>query len=158
MCHEYYFQHLVPTSLKKVSKRKLILLHELCLLISHVSKHLHFKDSSPEKIASDIDIPELDPCPLCNQELFLFEIKNPITILKCSICPKLECKKEVEFTIDSMPGSQNTNDLMDMSPTIKDTKIHESTSQKRTDDYLLFPDKPSDKKQRSGLKRKIRLN
>jgi len=92
------------------------------------------KDSSLEKIASNINIPELDPCSLCNQELFLFEIKNPITILVCghiyhrdcietfikkrSICPKPDCKKEVESTINSMSESQNTNDLMDISPSL----------------------------------------
>ncbi|RHZ81178.1 hypothetical protein Glove_123g69 [Diversispora epigaea] len=129
-----------------------------------------YVNSFPEKVASDINIPELDPCSLCNQELFLFEIKNPITILVCghiyhrdciensikkrSICPKPDCKKEVKSTIDSMPGSQNINDLMDISPTLfKDTKIHESTSQKRTNDYILFPDKPFNKKAKKQVKK-----
>ncbi|RHZ51144.1 hypothetical protein Glove_482g18 [Diversispora epigaea] len=115
------------------------------------------KDSSPEKIASDINIPELDPCSLCNQELFLFEIKKPFTILACghiyhrdcietsikkrSMCPKPDCKKEVEeaqprdyvsSTVDSMPGSQNINDLMDISPTLfNDPQLYESSPQKK---------------------------
>ncbi|RHZ82911.1 hypothetical protein Glove_103g254 [Diversispora epigaea] len=106
------------------------------------------KDSSPEKIASNINIPELDPCSLCNQELFLFEIKNPITILVCghiyhrdcietsikkrSICPKPDCKKEVESTVDSMLGSQNINDLMDISPNLfNDPQLYESSPQKK---------------------------
>ncbi|RHZ87789.1 hypothetical protein Glove_30g95 [Diversispora epigaea] len=106
------------------------------------------KDSFPEKIASGINIPEVDSCSLCNQELFLFEIKKPFTILACghiyhrdcietsikkrSICPKPDCKKEVESTVDSMPGSQNINDLMDISPTLfNDPQLYESSPQKK---------------------------
>src|SRR5207249_1225071 len=93
--------------------------------------------------AEGVNVSELDPCLLCNQELFLYEIKNPITILVCghiyhrdciekfikkrSICPRPDCKKEVEetlprdhvsSTVDDTPGSQNINDLMDISPTL----------------------------------------
>ena len=41
------------------------------------------QNSFPEKIAEGVNVSELDPCLLCNQELFLYEIKNPITILIC---------------------------------------------------------------------------
>ena len=92
------------------------------------------KNSSLEKIAEGVNISELDPCSLCNRELFLYEIKTPITILICghiyhrdcieksikkrSICPRPDCKKEVESTVDATPGSLYTNDLMDISPTL----------------------------------------
>ncbi|CAG8790470.1 6090_t:CDS:1, partial [Racocetra fulgida] len=90
------------------------------------------KNSSPEKVASDINIPELDPCSLCNQEIFLYEIKKPITLLTCghlyhhdciksSIkispkCPKPGCMKEIESVVE-MPGNQDI-DLMEILPTI----------------------------------------
>ena len=32
------------------------------------------KNSFSEKIAESVDVPELDPCSLCNQELFLYEL------------------------------------------------------------------------------------
>ena len=101
------------------------------------------KNSFSEKIAESVDVPELDPCSLCNQELFLYEIKNPITILICghiyhrdciensikkhSICPRPDCKKEVKEAksqdyvlsmVDATSGSQNTNDSMDISPAL----------------------------------------
>ncbi|CAG8744171.1 18567_t:CDS:1, partial [Dentiscutata erythropus] len=110
------------------------------------------KNSSPEKIIDDGDTPELDACSLCNHELFLFEIKNPITILVCghiyhrdcienyikkrSICPKPDCKKEVESTINSMPGSQNTNDLMDISPSLFTDPLFQSPSKKRASESV----------------------
>jgi hypothetical protein len=125
------------------------------------------KDSSPEKIASNINIPELDPCSLCNQELFLFEIKNPITILVCghiyhrdcietsikkrSICPKPDCKKEVESTVDSMPGSQNINDLMDISPNLfNDPQLYSSSPKKRVSESTS---KSSSKKMKKQVRK-----
>ncbi|CAG8824002.1 38831_t:CDS:2, partial [Gigaspora margarita] len=87
----------------------------------------------PEKIASDINIPELDPYWLYNQELFLYEIKKPITLLICghlyycnciessikinSTCPRPDCNKEIESIVVSILGSQDI-DLMEMSSTI----------------------------------------
>ncbi|CAG8670564.1 22809_t:CDS:1, partial [Gigaspora rosea] len=85
------------------------------------------KNSSPNKIASNVNVTELDPCTLCNQELFLYEIKQPITLLTCghifhrdciessikisSKYPKQNCEKEIESVVDSIPGSQDP-DLM----------------------------------------------
>ncbi|CAG8664074.1 23120_t:CDS:2, partial [Dentiscutata erythropus] len=124
------------------------------------------KNSSPKKIANDINIPELDPCFLCNQELFLYEIKKPITLLICghiyhrdcietsikkhSICPKPDCKKEVESTVDSMPGSQNINDLMDISPSLfTDPLFAEeqvgTTNQEVIRSYFVFGKKLEDR-------------
>ncbi|RHZ87744.1 hypothetical protein Glove_30g121 [Diversispora epigaea] len=110
------------------------------------------KNSSPEKIIDEDNTPELDACSLCNHELFLFEIKNPITILVCghiyhcdcienyikkrSICLKPDCKKEVESTINSMPGSQNTNDLMDISPSLFTDPLFQSPSKKRVNESI----------------------
>ncbi|RHZ59109.1 hypothetical protein Glove_365g135 [Diversispora epigaea] len=110
------------------------------------------KNSSPEKIIDEGNTPELDACSLCNHELFLFEIKNPITILVCghiyhrdcienyikkrSICPKPDCKKEVESTINSMPGSQNTNDLMDISLSLFTDPLFQSPSKKRVNESI----------------------
>ncbi|CAG8643123.1 9686_t:CDS:2, partial [Ambispora gerdemannii] len=119
------------------------------------------KNSFSKKIAEGVDVPELDPCSLCNQELFLYEIKNPITILicghiyhrdcieksikKCSICPRPDCKKEIEeakprdyvsSTVDATPGSQNTSDLMDISPRLFTDLHFPSLSQ-----YSSLPEK-----------------
>ncbi|CAG8796323.1 18238_t:CDS:2, partial [Gigaspora margarita] len=90
-------------------------------------------NSSPNKIVSNVNVTELDPCTLCNQELFLYEIKQPITLLICghifyrdciessikisSKCPKQNCEKEIESVVDSMPGSQDL-DLMVTSPAL----------------------------------------
>ncbi|KAF0514681.1 hypothetical protein F8M41_017531 [Gigaspora margarita] len=120
------------------------------------------KNSFPEKIASNINIPKLDPCSLCNQELFLYKIKKPITLLTCghlyycnciesSIkispkCPKPGCIKEIESVVE-MPGSQDI-DLIEMSPTIFKSPLftQSDTSKKHTNDPKLFLDKLSNKK------------
>ncbi|CAG8758608.1 7702_t:CDS:1, partial [Cetraspora pellucida] len=77
------------------------------------------KNPSPEKIANDINIPELDPCFLYNQELFLYKIKKLIILLICghpyycnciesfikinSTCPRPDCNKEIKSTDISIP-------------------------------------------------------
>ncbi|CAG8856335.1 44711_t:CDS:1, partial [Gigaspora margarita] len=132
------------------------------------------KNGSSDIIAKDVEILELDPCPLCNQELFLYEIKKPITLLTCghlyhrdcietSIkispkCPKHGCMKEIESIVDSMPGSQDI-DLMEMSPTLFKSPIftQSDTSKKRTGDYLLFPNKISNKKAKKPIKKESHI-
>lgn len=133
------------------------------------------KNSSPNKIASNVNVTELDPCTLCNQELFLYEIKQPITLLTCghifhrdciessikisSKCPKQNCEKEIESVVDSIPGSQDP-DLMVMSPTIFKSPIITQTSdtpKKRTGDYILFPNKPSNKKTKQIKKESLMI-
>ena len=48
------------------------------------------------------------------------------------ICPRPDCKKEVESTVDATPGSLYTNDLMDISPSLfNDFPIFKDTSQKK---------------------------
>ncbi|CAG8578771.1 12333_t:CDS:2, partial [Ambispora gerdemannii] len=102
------------------------------------------KNSSVEKIAKGVNVSELDPCSLCNRELFLYEIKNPITILICghiyhrdciensikkhSICPRPDCKKEIKTMVESTPGSLYTADPMNISP---DFTIFQDTFQKK---------------------------
>ena len=51
---------------------------------------------------------------------------------KRSICPRPDCKKEVESTVDDTPGSQNINELMDISPTLfNDSLLFSSPPKKR---------------------------
>ncbi|CAI2192510.1 11103_t:CDS:2 [Funneliformis geosporum] len=65
---------------------------------------------SPEKISEGVNILELNPCSLCNQELF-FSIETS------SSCPRSDCKKKVESAVINSPGKQkDDNDLMDISP------------------------------------------
>src|SRR6185437_1367279 len=105
------------------------------------------KNGSPDIIAKGVEVPELDPCLLCNQELFLYEIKKPITLLICghlyhrdciesSIkispkCLKPGCMKEIESMVET-PGSQDI-DLMEMSPMIFKSPLftQSDTSKKR---------------------------
>ncbi|CAG8620535.1 8862_t:CDS:1, partial [Ambispora gerdemannii] len=92
------------------------------------------QNSFPEKIAEGVNVSELDPCLLCNQELFLYEIKNPITILICdhiyhrdciensikkhSICPRSDCMKEIKTMVESTPESLYVTDPMNISPAL----------------------------------------
>ncbi|CAJ0751547.1 7703_t:CDS:2 [Entrophospora sp. SA101] len=41
------------------------------------------KNGYPESIASSIEIPELEPCSICNEELFLHQLKKSFTVLTC---------------------------------------------------------------------------
>ncbi|CAJ0833383.1 14293_t:CDS:1 [Entrophospora sp. SA101] len=71
------------------------------------------KNSYPESIASSIEIPELEPCSICNEELFLHQLKKSFTVLTCghifhrlclennrentTICPNKNCVAEIEI-------------------------------------------------------------
>ncbi|CAG8848789.1 43059_t:CDS:1, partial [Gigaspora margarita] len=88
-----------------------------------------------------VEIPELDPCSKCNQELFSYEFKKPFTILICGHtfhrscledyvkdlpqCPK--CAIEIEPIVNT----PSTTDLMQISPQLvsgqsQDTIISEA--------------------------------
>ncbi|CAI2194749.1 17203_t:CDS:2, partial [Funneliformis geosporum] len=100
-------------------------------------------DIDNQKISDGVNVSELDPCSLCNQELFLYEIKNPFTILTCghiyhrnciessietsASCPRPDCKKKVE----SLGKQKDDNDSMDISPLLSNVSP-----------LILFPDSP----------------
>ncbi|CAG8838955.1 15521_t:CDS:1, partial [Cetraspora pellucida] len=98
------------------------------------------KNGTPEVITKGVEVPELDSCSKCKEELFLYELKKPFTILICGHiyhrscledyvkdlpqCP--ECAMEIE-SIDyaryygisgpsSQDRAQNTSDPMQISP------------------------------------------
>ncbi|CAI2186854.1 4059_t:CDS:2 [Funneliformis geosporum] len=87
-----------------------------------------------EKVAKSVVISEQEPCSKCNEELFLYEIKRPLTILSYGHTyhlnciersikispsyPKPDCKKEVELAVLKSPGNLIDNDLMDISPSL----------------------------------------
>ncbi|CAI2190273.1 11887_t:CDS:1 [Funneliformis geosporum] len=104
------------------------------------------KNSFTEKISEGVNVSELDPCLLCNQELFLYEIKKPFTILTCGYiyhrncikssietspsCLRPDCKKKVESAVINSSGKQkDDNDSMDISPLLSNDSP-----------LLLFPD------------------
>ncbi|CAH1758911.1 13890_t:CDS:2 [Entrophospora sp. SA101] len=77
------------------------------------------KNTSPGDIANGIDVPELDSCPPCNNELFLRLIKKPFTALPCGhifhhtclensikngveICPAHGCSKFFESELQDV--------------------------------------------------------
>ncbi|CAI2195736.1 10022_t:CDS:2, partial [Funneliformis geosporum] len=120
---------------------------------------------SPEKISDGINVSDLDPCSLCNQELFLYEIKKPFSILTCGhiyhrnciessietslSCLRPDCKKEVELVVLKSPSNLNDNDLMDISPSLlNDSPILRNHSQKkRSNDPLFLEVSPNKKDQ-----------
>ncbi|CAJ0645992.1 4490_t:CDS:2 [Entrophospora sp. SA101] len=71
------------------------------------------KNDHPESIASNIDIPELEPCSICNEEFFLHLLKKSFTVLTCGhifhrlclennrentiTCPGKNCVAEIEI-------------------------------------------------------------
>ncbi|CAG8821597.1 16137_t:CDS:1, partial [Gigaspora rosea] len=124
------------------------------------------KNSSPDAIAKDIGVPELDPCSRCKEELFLYELKKPFTILVCGHiyhrscledyvkdlpqCPK--CAMEIESIdyVHSGTSEQSTLDLMQISPQMAQIASDQSQNIVTSDtthisnptvlDPLLFPD------------------
>ncbi|RHZ69444.1 hypothetical protein Glove_283g168 [Diversispora epigaea] len=81
------------------------------------------KNTSPGNIADEIIVPELDPCTLCNEELFLSLIKQPFTTLPCEhifhrtcleksiingieICPANDCFKSFELGFEDIEISE----------------------------------------------------
>ncbi|CAG8847179.1 31720_t:CDS:1, partial [Gigaspora margarita] len=99
-------------------------------------------NGSPDIIAKGVEVPELDPCSRCKEELFLYKLKKPFTALICGHifhrscledyvkdlpqCPK--CAIEIEpidyarYSGSSGPNlqdqGQSTSDPMQISPQI----------------------------------------
>ncbi|CAG8845618.1 502_t:CDS:1 [Gigaspora margarita] len=119
------------------------------------------KNGSPEVIAEDVEVPELDPCSKCNKELFLYKIKKPFTILTCAHmfhrscledyvknlpqCPK--CAIEVEPIDYSKSSSQENQTLsipnpMQISPQMTSTQSRNTITPNTTLIFnpTLFPD------------------
>ncbi|CAG8558312.1 11615_t:CDS:1 [Cetraspora pellucida] len=132
------------------------------------------KNSSSEKIANNINIPELDPCFLCNQEHFLYKINKLITLLICghlyhcnciknsikinSTCPRPNYNKEIESTDISIPESQDI-DLIEMFLKIFKSFIfiQSNTSKKYINNPKLFPNKISNKKTKKAVKKESHI-
>ncbi|CAG8805760.1 8022_t:CDS:1, partial [Cetraspora pellucida] len=98
------------------------------------------KNSTPEVITKGVEVPELDPCSKCKEELFLYELKKPFTILICGhiyhhscledyvkdLPQCSECAMEnesIDYTCysgtsesSSQDRAQNTSDPMQISP------------------------------------------
>ena len=125
---------------------------------------------SPEKVAESVVISEQEPCSKCNEELFLYEIKRPLTILSCGhtyhrdciersikispSCPRPDCKKEVELAVLKSPKNLNDNDLMDISPSVfNDSPLLRNNSQKKHSNDPLFLKMSPNKKARKSDKR-----
>ncbi|CAG8788875.1 28422_t:CDS:1 [Gigaspora margarita] len=118
-----------------------------------------FKNGFSDVIAKDVEIPELDPCSKCNQELFLYKLKKPFTILTCGHiyyhsylenyvkdllqCPK--CAIEIEpidyACYSGSSGSnlqdqrQSTSDSMQISPQITSSQSQNIVT---SDTFLIF--------------------
>ncbi|CAJ0746502.1 2381_t:CDS:2 [Entrophospora sp. SA101] len=72
------------------------------------------KNTSPGDIANGIDVPELDSCPPCNNELFLRLIKKPFTALPCGhifhhTCLENSIKNGVEICPAHADASQQVS-------------------------------------------------
>ncbi|CAI2181670.1 19536_t:CDS:2 [Funneliformis geosporum] len=118
-----------------------------------------------EKVAESVVISEQEPCSKCNKELFLYEIKRPLTILSyghtfyhdciessikiSSLCPRPDCKKEVELAVLKSPRNLIDNNLMDISPSLfNDSPILQNDFQKKRSNDPLFPEVSPNKKAR----------
>ncbi|KAF0443231.1 hypothetical protein F8M41_003585 [Gigaspora margarita] len=98
------------------------------------------KNSFPKVIAESVEVLELDPCSKYKEELFLYELKKPFTILICEHIYHYSCLEDyikdlsqcLEYAIEnefidyahysstSKPSSQdqaqNTSDPMQITP------------------------------------------
>nr|CAG8592353.1 14327_t:CDS:1 [Entrophospora candida] len=61
------------------------------------------KNGYPESIASNIDIPELEPCSICNEEIFLHIFKKSFTVLTCGHIFHRLCLENIRETITKCP-------------------------------------------------------
>ncbi|CAG8827866.1 6076_t:CDS:2, partial [Gigaspora margarita] len=159
---------LIPKYLRKMGAVYSVVTHK-AKNIAHAYTIAGEYLSSPDAIAKDIGVPELDPCSKCNQELFLYEIKKPFTILTCghifhrnclehyakdlSQCPK--CAIEIEPIVNT----PSTTDLMQISPQLvsgqsQDTIISEAmvfrVSNPDLSSLPLYPEYMKQAQKRSG--------
>ncbi|CAG8707039.1 14991_t:CDS:1, partial [Racocetra fulgida] len=57
------------------------------------------KNGSPETIASGVEVPELDSCSICNEEIFLHILKKSFTVLTCGHTVHRLCLKNLRETM-----------------------------------------------------------
>ncbi|CAG8737758.1 8696_t:CDS:2, partial [Cetraspora pellucida] len=88
------------------------------------------KNSSSEKIANDINIPELDPCFLYNQKLFLYEIKKPITLLICGHLYHHNCIKSSIKINSTYPRPNYNKEIEFMNVNISENKLSNKKAKK----------------------------
>ncbi|CAI2199160.1 19559_t:CDS:1, partial [Funneliformis geosporum] len=114
-------------------------------------------------VAESVVISEQESCSKCNEELFLYEIKRPLTILSCEhtyhrdciessikispSCPRSDCKKEVELVVLKSPRNMIDNDLMDISLSLFNNSliIRNDSQKKRSNDPLFLEVSPNKK-------------
>ncbi|CAG8724235.1 4237_t:CDS:1, partial [Gigaspora margarita] len=61
------------------------------------------KNGSSETIASGVEVPELDPCSICNEEIFLHILKKPFTVLTCGHTVHRLCLENLRETMFTCP-------------------------------------------------------
>ncbi|CAJ0844322.1 6301_t:CDS:2 [Entrophospora sp. SA101] len=105
------------------------------------------KNGYPESIASSIEIPELEPCSICNEEIFLHLFKKSFTVLTCGhIFHRLCLENNRENTI-TCPGKNCVTEIeiIERSPLARMTSQRSMSidrSQDKTYDLLVFNNAP----------------
>ena len=124
------------------------------------------RNTSPGDIANGIEVPELDSCPLCNDELFLRLIKKPFTALPCGhifhrtclensikngieICPAHDCYKSFESELQDVEISEvrsvSSQDNMSIDGSLEDYSRQKNNTLENDPSHLdTIAEDPSD--------------
>ncbi|CAG8693800.1 15614_t:CDS:10, partial [Gigaspora margarita] len=127
-------------------------LEELYELYYHIAKEKNH-ESSPETIASGVEVSELDSCSICNEEIFLHILKKSFTVLTCGHTVHHLCLKNLRETMFTYPVNNCSAEieiieksLLMRAPSQRSMSIDEGSQ-----DPLIF-DKISSKKRKQAKK------
>ncbi|CAJ0846477.1 10340_t:CDS:1 [Entrophospora sp. SA101] len=102
------------------------------------------KNGYPESIASDIEIPELESCLICNEEIFLHLLKKSFTVLTCGHVFHRLCLENLRETMPICPGKNCVAEIeiIEKSPLIQKLS-HRSMSIDGSQEKLFAENDPS---------------
>ncbi|CAG8851845.1 1886_t:CDS:1, partial [Gigaspora margarita] len=86
--------------LKYSNKQKLASMNITCLKTLALNI---LKNGSPDTIASGVEVPELDSCSICNEEIFLHILKKSFTVLICGHTVHRLCLENLRETMFTCP-------------------------------------------------------
>ncbi|CAJ0769387.1 2545_t:CDS:2, partial [Entrophospora sp. SA101] len=101
------------------------------------------KNSYPESIASSIEIPELEPCSICNEELFLHQLKKSFTVLTCGhifhrLCLENNRENTTIFKNDQMAQVEVNKEAREQLPSNISGDAFKKRTERARKVYFLF--------------------
>ncbi|CAG8801989.1 3338_t:CDS:1, partial [Dentiscutata erythropus] len=98
------------------------------------------KNGSSETIASGVKVPELDPCSICNKEIFLHIFKKSFTVLTCGYTVHCLCLENLRETMFTYPINNCSAEIkiIEKSPLMRAPSQRSMSIDEGSQDPLIF--------------------